>query len=371
MSTLKVNGIRHTGASSDAITTASDGTATAKLTEVSGGQLSHRNLIRNGGMRVSQRSTSNGSVGTGSGYPALDRWAYNIDLPGGVSNFTISQETDAPDGGFAASLKITPNQSRSGSLSGADRVFIQHKLEAQDVRGSGWDYTDASKYMTYSFYIKSNLTGIVTVEVNAPDTSSSYQYYHETISISSANTWERKSIKIYGNANLVFNNDNDVGMVLNFHLMSGPTFNSGSLTTGSWHDNTSGNRSSSSNIDITSSSSNYVSLTGVQLEVGDMTKFEHISYGDDLQRCQRYYQKYTSISWRVYTANVHRSATPLAVRMRAGATVTKTYNNQTNYGTDNTGCSVGDMIQWDIQRSGASTGVVDNANGTLTFDSEL
>ena len=370
MSTLKVNGIRHTGASSDAITTASDGTATAKLTEVSGGQLSHRNLIRNGGMKISQRSTSNGSVGSGAGYPALDRWAYNNDLPSGVSNYTVSQETDAPDG-FAASYKITPNQSRSGSLSGSDRVFIQHKLEAQDVRGCGWDYTDSSKYMTYSFYIKSNLTGVVTIEVTANDSPSSYEFYHQSITINSANTWERKSVKIYGNSNLVFNNDNGVGMILNFHLMSGPNFNSGTFTTGSWHDDTSGNRSSSSNIDLTSSSSNYVSLTGVQLEVGDMTKFEHISYGDDLQRCQRYYQKYTSVSWRVYTANVHRSATPLAVRMRAGATVTKTYNNQTNYGTDNTGCSVGDMIQWDIQRTGASTGVVDNANGTLTFDSEL
>ena len=33
-------------------------------------------------------------------------------------------------------------------------------------------------------------------------------------------------------------------------------------------------------------------LTGVQLEVGDTaTTFEHRSYGDELRRCQRYYEE--------------------------------------------------------------------------------
>ena len=58
MSTLKVENIRHEGATSDAITMASDGTCTAKLTSVGGGQLSHRNLIINGAMSVAQRGVS-------------------------------------------------------------------------------------------------------------------------------------------------------------------------------------------------------------------------------------------------------------------------------------------------------------------------
>ena len=49
MSTLKVDAIRHNSATSDAITTASDGTCTAKLTSVGGGGLSHRNIVINGG----------------------------------------------------------------------------------------------------------------------------------------------------------------------------------------------------------------------------------------------------------------------------------------------------------------------------------
>ena len=59
MSTLKVGGIRGTGASSDAITVnASDGTATGKFTN-----LPNRNLIINGAMLVAQRATSSTSHG--------------------------------------------------------------------------------------------------------------------------------------------------------------------------------------------------------------------------------------------------------------------------------------------------------------------
>ena len=45
MSTLKVDGIRHNSATSDAITTHSDGTASAKIIDVGGGALSHRNIL--------------------------------------------------------------------------------------------------------------------------------------------------------------------------------------------------------------------------------------------------------------------------------------------------------------------------------------
>ena len=56
MSTLKVDAIRHNSATSDAITTAADGTCTAKITSMNGGStLSHRNVLINGAMTISQR----------------------------------------------------------------------------------------------------------------------------------------------------------------------------------------------------------------------------------------------------------------------------------------------------------------------------
>ena len=64
MSTLKVDAIRHNSATSDAITTHSDGTASAKIIDVGGGQLSHRNKVINGGMLINQRASSYTSTGT-------------------------------------------------------------------------------------------------------------------------------------------------------------------------------------------------------------------------------------------------------------------------------------------------------------------
>ena len=66
MSQLKVDTIRHTGATRDAITLVNDGTATAKITNYP-----HRNLIINGAMQVHQRGTAS----TSNGMNTMDRWA--------------------------------------------------------------------------------------------------------------------------------------------------------------------------------------------------------------------------------------------------------------------------------------------------------
>ena len=284
MSTLKVGAIRGVSASEDAITVANDGTATGNFTNRKG-----KNLVINGGMTVSQRATTTGSVGTGTNIDVCDRWKRNIDLPSGVSNLTVSKETDSPDG-FSTSLKVTPNQARDASLSGADRFFISQIIEAQNIRTSGWSYNDPNSKLTLSFYIKSNLTGVVSIEVKSNDSPTSTSHFRGTATINSANTWERKTLVIPGHADLVFNNDNGDGLSFTFMYAAGPSFTSGTHVTGQWTDTTSGERASSSNIDIFSSASNFVSLTGVQLELGGKaTDFEHEPYCDTVRKCLRYY----------------------------------------------------------------------------------
>ena len=93
MSTIKVDGIRSNSASSDAITLASDGTCTAKITN----NLSNRNLIINGAMQVAQRGTSS----TTSGLATLDRFQQihagtneaptqaQVDVASGTTPYTL------------------------------------------------------------------------------------------------------------------------------------------------------------------------------------------------------------------------------------------------------------------------------------------
>ncbi len=328
MSTIKVNNIQGTGASTAAIAVnASDGTCTANVTN----NLGNRNLIINGGMTVSQRSTSS-SINASSTYNTLDRFAPSVDLPSGVSNLTMSQISDAPTG-FSNSLKVTPNQARNAALSGADRFFLTTQLEAKSIRNSGWNYTDSNSKLTLSFYIKSNLTGVVSIEVVAGDSPSSTNHFHGSVTINSATTWERKTFTIIGNSNLVFNDDTGSGLTIGIHYAAGPTFTGGTFTPSTWQDNTSGNRSSSSNIDIYSSADNYVALTGVQLEVNDFaTVFEHRSFGQELALCQRYFYKNTTSPLGLFICDAGAQSNSYGVykfpvTMRSAPTVTIADNN--------------------------------------------
>ena len=91
MSTLKVDNIRHNNATSDAITMASDGTCTAKLTSIGGGGLSHRNIIINGAMNVAQRGVSS----TTNLYNTVDRMACVF---GNVDENPTQEQVDVASG---------------------------------------------------------------------------------------------------------------------------------------------------------------------------------------------------------------------------------------------------------------------------------
>ena len=163
MSTIKVDGIRSNSASSDAITLASDGTCTAKITN----SLSNRNLIINGAMLVSQRGTS--FSGTAQRY-TLDRMQMNT-----AGNDEIAQTEQAAvtsggayTAGFRKCMKIINGNQTSGTGS-SDIVHLKMVLEAQDIANSGWNYTSTSSDITLSFWIKSSVAQNFTIALRTED----------------------------------------------------------------------------------------------------------------------------------------------------------------------------------------------------------
>ena len=96
-------------------------------------------------------------------------------------------------------------------------------------------------------------------------------------------------ITFEGDTTGAITNDNARRLDLNFWLMAGSTYSSGTLQT-SWGSDTDANRAVGQ-VNVVDGTSNDFYLTGVQLEVGSQaTAFEHRSFGEELSLCERYFQ---------------------------------------------------------------------------------
>ena len=283
MSTLKVDAIRHNSATSDAITTASDGTCTAQLASVNGGQLSHRNMIINGGMMISQKGSSVAITGGSNSYPLIDRFmaVANSSM---TYNVTISQEADNPDG-LGKSFKSLTTSAKTPS--GSENYIIRQRLEEQDIRGVGFG-TSACKKSTLTFWVKSNKTGTYSVMVYLAGFSINLL---TTYTISAQNTWEKKTISIPAyTTSYTHPGDTAAGLTFDWHLSSGPD---DIVSPHSWSSAAGNARAATGQVNILDTVNNYWQLANVQYEVGEVsTPFEYRSFGEELARCQRYYYRH-------------------------------------------------------------------------------
>ena len=331
MSTLKVDAIRHNSATSDAITTAADGTCTAKLTSVAGEQLSSRRININGGFQVFQRSTSAASVGaSGEGYFAPDRYR---QAGTGNMRYTASQSTDVPAGyGFSNSLKYDCTTA-SGTVSAGHFVAIEHRMEGQDVQVFCKGTAQAKQY-TISFHVKSPKTGIHIVELYDNDND---RHVSKSYTISSANTWQKITLTFPGDTTGAFGNDNGASLRIFFWLMAGTSY-TGSTLPSAWTGFSSTARATGQ-VNVFDSTSNDFYITGIQLEVGDTaTSFEHRSFGEEEDRCMRYYEE-GSFSFRA-SGNIVRYCQAFNKRKRANPNMKVYYDSsKATDGTINSGNS--------------------------------
>ena len=242
-------------------------------------------LVVNSNMAIAQRNSGTvaQSDGSNEGYATVDRMNLVFGNSAG-GTITTSRDNTAPTG-FGQSMKFDVT-SADGSVASNQIVYMKTTLEAQDIRNSGWNYTSSSSYLTLSFWVRSSKTGIYCAFLETLDAS--YMRSSE-YTISSADTWEQKVLTFPGKTELVFNNDNGAGLNIGFTFAVG-TDRDG--TNNTWETT---NYGTSNQVNFLDSTSNILYLTGIQLEVGEFSStnlppFQHESYGDNLLRCQRYYQ---------------------------------------------------------------------------------
>jgi hypothetical protein len=163
---------------------------------------------------------------------------------------------------------------------------VQQRIEGQNLQGVAKGTSDA-KPLVCSFYVKSNLTGQFNMYLEDTDNTRAIA---GTYTISSADTWEFKTVRFPADTTGAFTNDNNMSLVLHFFLAAGSNFTSGTIAS-AWQSKTLANLGVGMSNNILSSTSNDWAMAGVQLEVGqNPTEFEHEPFDTTLRKCKRYYE---------------------------------------------------------------------------------
>ena len=238
-------------------------------------------------MQVAQRGTSS----TDDGYNTCDRFRYDIS---GTDENPTQAQVDVASGttpytlGFRKSYRITNGNQTSGA-GAADYYRMYQGIEAQDLAKSGWNYTSSSSYVTLSFWVKSSVAQNFYGDFRTQDgTSQSYPF--ETGSLS-ANTWTKITKTIPGHSNITITNDNGAGAYIFIVPFHGTDY-TGSVTLNQWGAYDSALRTPDMTSTWYTTNGATFETTGWQLEVGSTASdFAHLSFGEDLRLCQRYFYK--------------------------------------------------------------------------------
>ena len=297
-----------------------------------------RNRIINGDMRIDQRNAG-ASVTPSVDILTLDRYKYEASQ---ASKFTIQQNAGSvtPPAGFVNYLGLTT--ASAVSIGTSDYFQFVQIIEGLNIGDLAWG-TASAKTVTLSFWVRSSLTGTFGGSLRNSAVNRTYVFSY---TISSANTWEQKSITIAGDTSGTWLTTNGIGIRLTFGLGNGSTF---SGTAGSWSGSNFQNVTGATSVVGTSGATFYI--TGAQLEVGSVaTPFERRDYGRELIMCQRYYYKtQLGISSNVFSLAYANSTTDSAavgtfpVTMRTNPSAVEQTGTasdyQVQYAGSNTVCS--------------------------------
>ena len=301
---------------------------TSAALETSTNQPNFRNIIINGDMSLAQRATSVTSISSGNTIHTCDRWKTYASSAG---TWTQTQEAlttgDPYTNGFATSLKLDCTTA-NGSLSSGSYLSVAQSIEAQNLQYIKKGTSNAEQ-LTASFWVKSTKTGTNIVQfVSLDDT---VRICAKSYTISSSDTWEKKTITIPADTSSTGNisNDNGEGLRMLFWVAAGTDYTSGTLAT-TWADTANANRAVGQ-VNNADSTSNNFEITGVQLEAGtSASDFEFLPVDVNLQRCQRYYFQHTSGSGKTvglgafYTTTSVDSVIYFPVEMRSAPSIVAT-----------------------------------------------
>ena len=351
------------------------------VANINGAQIGgRRNLIINGAMEIHQRADGNYTTLTG-GYGEIDRFHIYANP---ASKLTYEQDTEAPVG-FSKSFKIT--SSSAYTPTSGNYFYVGQRIE-----GNNWKHleygTSNAKTVTISFWVRSSITGTWSgiVKNSSQDRTFPWEY-----TISSANTWEKKSVTVIGCPDGTWATDNTDSAWIYFCIGSSTSGTTYLGSANSWQSSNLIGTTGSNSLPNTNGATWY--MTGLQVELGtQMTEFEYRTFAEELDLCRRYCQVYKSVgNYTRFATTIAQSSSSirsifyLKKQLRAVPTFSYSGNfqcaNATNFDMANMALessSTGlDIVV--IKQSGMSVTAQsafflagnDDTSATITFNSEI
>ena len=265
-----------------------------------------KNRIINGAMVIDQRNAG-ASVTPSANQYLVDRWQAATNVS---SKFSVQQSTTTATG-FVNSMLATSLSAYS--IGASELCALRQSIEGLNVGDLGWGTANAQT-ITVSFWVRSSLTGTFGGSIMNSAADRSYPF---TYTISSANTFEYKTVTIAGDTSGTWLKTNGIGLSILFGLGVGSSF---SGTAGAWAGASYYGATGATSVVGTNGATFYI--TGVQLEKGSAaTSFDYRPYGAELQLCQRYYQIGEGFVGGAYSGTNFVSTYAFPVTMRTSPTV--------------------------------------------------
>ena len=296
------------------------------------GTLANRNMLTNGDLMVDQKAATATQTGSGGSRP-VDGWRQGQSNVGQLSVDT-SRVADAPSNTrLTHSIKAQVKTPESSFAANEDFTLLT-KVEGHDCQKLMYGTANA-KTTTLSFWVKSSIAGTFAVGIYQEDGNDNIS---KPYTISSADTWEYKTITYPGNTLAAITDDATPGLQIQWFISIGSNSTGGS-NGDVWHsyaDNTFA-FGHVTNTHITTDESTF-QLTGCQFEIGDIaTTFEHKNFEENLAKCQRYYWQGQMAHSAYATSSIYaEQMCYYPVTMRANPTITITGGTSGNLAASGT-----------------------------------
>lgn len=274
-------------------------------------ELRNPNKLTNGDFTIWQRATS--FTAPANGDFLADRWFWSV-VGAGTVNVTRNQTgAGAALSGRPYSMKFTVAAADSSIASG-DIYTVSTNIESIDVEDLSFGQTDA-KELTISFAHAHSSTGTYCVALR---NSSVNRYYIFEYTQSVADTWEVHTETLTADTTGTWGSGEGTnGLRLAFILAGGSGWQG---SAGAW---AAGNKLCTSNqTNIMGTASNTFHIGAIKLEIGDTnTGWHHVSFGEQLNLCKRYYEK--SFRYGIKpAASLGHGATPVGAALNSVALYT-------------------------------------------------